>query len=338
MDNNHKRKVGGRMKKYLLVLPVLIFALLIIGTVPVKSELNSDDFYFLEEKIYSYGNFSENGIRLEYHTKNNIDNEILNLKKIFEKQFKEEVNINNNTIIIGVENRELKAVVWSNEGYTKVQITYVNSDNKITTNQLKKEIEQIEYFATQNIKYFNFVKVKIIEEREQDILDLLKCNIKEETLEELNKDIYDSEYGELKSIIEMGRKYIEQIKTVRNDLYKDEIALKLDKLQNIASQILNYVEKNPKKLQEVNKFINHYLPITIKLVHSYKELNNQTVQGDNIKNAKLEIEKSIDIINNAFENLLDDLYEDIVLDISTDISVLKTLFKQEGLTEEDFKK
>ena len=174
-----------------------------------------------------------------------------------------------------------------------------------------------------------------------DYLNLKKQQIANEKLreqEELNKDIYDSEYGELKSIIEMGRKYIEQIKTVRNDLYKDEIALKLDKLQNIASQILNYVEKNPKKLQEVNKFINHYLPITIKLVNSYKELNNQTVQGDNIKNAKLEIEKSIDIINNAFENLLDDLYEDIVLDISTDISVLKTLFKQEGLTEEDFKK
>ena len=174
-----------------------------------------------------------------------------------------------------------------------------------------------------------------------DYLNLKKQQIANEKLreqEEVNKDIYDSEYGELKSIIEMGRKYIEQIKTVRNDLYKDEIALKLDKLQNIASQILNYVEKNPKKLQEVNKFINHYLPITIKLVNSYKELNNQTVQGDNIKNAKLEIEKSIDIINNAFENLLDDLYEDIVLDISTDISVLKTLFKQEGLTEEDFKK
>ena len=42
-------------------------------------------------------------------------------------------------------------------------------------------------------------------------------------------------------------------------------------------------------------------------------------------------------LNKAFENLLDDLFEDIRLDISTDISVLKTLFKQEGLDEEDFK-
>ena len=174
-----------------------------------------------------------------------------------------------------------------------------------------------------------------------DYLKLKKQQAAKEELdrkEKLNKDINNSEQEELNSIIEMGRKYIEQIKSVRNDLYKEEIAVKLDKLQGIASQILNYVEKNPKKLQEVNKFINHYLPITIKLINSYKDLNKQTVQGDNIKNAKMEIEKSIDIIINAFENLLDDLYEDVVLDISTDISVLKTLFKQEGLTEEDFKK
>ncbi|MBE6054441.1 MAG: 5-bromo-4-chloroindolyl phosphate hydrolysis protein [Clostridium sartagoforme] len=174
-----------------------------------------------------------------------------------------------------------------------------------------------------------------------DYLNLKKQEKEKEELkkqEELNRDIDDSEERKLDTVIEMGRKYIDQINNIRNELYKEQIALKLDKLQSIAGQILNYVEKNPKKIQEVNKFINHYLPITIKLINSYKELNNQLVQGDNIKNAKIEIEKSIDIINNAFENLLDDLFEDIALDISTDISVLKTLFKQEGLTEEDFKK
>lgn len=174
-----------------------------------------------------------------------------------------------------------------------------------------------------------------------DYLNLKKQQIAKEELnkkEELDRDIDDLEQEELNSTIEMGRKYIEQIKNTRSVLYKEEIAIKLDKLQNIANEIINYVEKNPKKLQEVNKFINHYLPITIKLINSYKDLNNQLVQGDNIKNAKAEIEKSIDLIETAFENLLDDLYEDVVLDISTDISVLKTLFKQEGLTEEDFKK
>lgn len=172
-----------------------------------------------------------------------------------------------------------------------------------------------------------------------DYLNLKNQQIaKESNNEKLNEEIYDSEKEEIESTIKIGRSYIEQIKNIRNDLCKEEIAVKLDKLGNISNQILSQVEKNPNKIQEVNKFINHYLPITIKLINSYKDINNQVVQGENIENAKNEIEKSIDLINSAFENLLDDLFEDVVLDVSTDISVLKTLFKQEGLVEDDFKK
>ena len=171
-----------------------------------------------------------------------------------------------------------------------------------------------------------------------DYLNLKKQQIaKESNKKKLKEEIDNSAKEESESTIKIGRDYIEQIKTVKNELYREEIFANLDKLENISQQILNQVEKNPQKAQEVNKFINHYLPITIKLINSYEELNNQVVQGDNIKNAKIEIEKSIELINKAFENLLDDLFEDVALDISTDISVLKTLFKQEGLGEEDFK-
>ena len=171
-----------------------------------------------------------------------------------------------------------------------------------------------------------------------DYLNLKKQQLaKENNDKKLKEKIDNFEKEDAKSTIKIGRDYIEQIKTVRNHLHKEDISMELDKLGNISEQILNQVEKNPEKAQEVNKFIDHYLPITIKLINSYEELNNQVIQGDNIKNAKIEIEKSIDLINKAFENLLDDLFEDVVLDISTDISVLKTLFKQEGLGEEDFK-
>lgn len=171
-----------------------------------------------------------------------------------------------------------------------------------------------------------------------DYLNLKKQQIaKENNDKKLKEKIDNFEKEDAKSTIKIGRDYIEQIKNVRNHLHKEDISMELDKLGNISEQILNQVEKNPEKAQEVNKFIDHYLPITIKLINSYEELNNQVIQGDNIKNAKIEIEKSIDLINKAFENLLDDLFEDVVLDISTDISVLKTLFKQEGLGEEDFK-
>ena len=171
-----------------------------------------------------------------------------------------------------------------------------------------------------------------------DYLNLKRQEIENKNKEKQLEEEIESSYGkDVQSTLKVGRDYIKEIKTVKNELYREEISMKLDKLSNVSEEILKQIEKNPKKVEEVNKFINHYLPITLKLINSYEELNSQALQGENIQKAKIEIEESIDLINKAFENLLDDLFEDIRLDISTDISVLKTLFKQEGLDEEDFK-
>ncbi|MBU5317211.1 5-bromo-4-chloroindolyl phosphate hydrolysis family protein [Clostridium bornimense] len=144
--------------------------------------------------------------------------------------------------------------------------------------------------------------------------------------------------SDVESITELREKYIAEIRNSNNAIVEKDISMKLDRLEKIVEEIFKQVEKNPEKLSEVRKFTNHYLPMTLKLVNSYKELSNQYIEGDNIKKAKSEIEKSMDLINGAFANLLDDLFEDVVLDISSDIEVLKTLFTQEGLTENDFKK
>lgn len=234
----------------------------------------------------------------------------------------------------------------------KKYVRFIDDNNYFLINDLAKFAREKESFVVKDLSKMidlgMFLEGHIDEEKTyfmlndevyNDYLNLKNQQIaKEIDNEKLNEEIENLEKDEIESTIKIGRNYIEQIKNIKKELYKEEIAVKLDKLGNISNQILVQVEKNPNKIQEVNKFINHYLPITIKLINSYKDINNQVVQGENIENAKIEIEKSIDLINSAFENLLDDLYEDVVLDISTDISVLKTLFKQEGLTEDDFKK
>ncbi|WP_297634965.1 5-bromo-4-chloroindolyl phosphate hydrolysis family protein [uncultured Clostridium sp.] len=170
----------------------------------------------------------------------------------------------------------------------------------------------------------------------RDYINLKKQQMNDKVEEEEEKVNVEDE--EEKSTIEIGRDYIEQINSIRAKLYKTDLTNKLERLVNIANQIINYVEKNPKKIKDINKFVIHYLPITIKLINSYSELDKQEIQSDNIKNAKNEIENSIDTINIAFERLLDELFEETAMDISSDISVLETLFKQEGLGEKDFKK
>lgn len=190
--------------------------------------------------------------------------------------------------------------------------------------------EEQTYFMLSNEVYENYLTSKeALKKRNEEELKM-----QEKITEELN----DPAKKELRETIEIGKNYIEQIKSANDNIPEEYISEKLYRLENVVIQILKCVENNPKKLSEVNRFTNHYLPMTLKLVVSYKELNEQPVQGVNIRNAKNEIEKAIDSINIAFEKLLDDLFEEVALDISTDISVLETLFSQEGLTKKDFEK
>lgn len=218
---------------------------------------------------------------------------------------------------------------------------YMNEKERFIVKELRQMIkknmflegcidDEENYFLLTREVYKNYLDLKK-RQLEEAKSGKQKMNKKEEAKEQVK----DEEYDKVKSIIKSGRTSIDQIRNIERDIRKEEMSIKLNKMQGIVHQILNYIEKNPKKINEVNKFINHYLPITIKLLNSYKDLNNQPLQGENIKNAKMEIEHSIDVVNMAFENLLDDLFEDMAMDISTDISVLKTLFKQEGLTEEN---
>lgn len=148
----------------------------------------------------------------------------------------------------------------------------------------------------------------------------------------------DPSQKELREAIEEGRRYIKKIREANDAIPGEEISNKLYRLEKITEKIFNYVEQHPEQLPALHKLMSYYLPITLKLVTSYEQLDAQPVQGENIMTAKSEIEDTLDTISGAFEKLLDDLFRDIAFDISSDISVLETMLSQEGLTENDFKK
>lgn len=141
---------------------------------------------------------------------------------------------------------------------------------------------------------------------------------------------------EVRKAIESGRLCIQQIRAANDAIPGEEISKKLDRLEEVMSKIFHYIEEHPSQLIDIQKFMDYYMPTTLKLVNAYKEFDKLSVQGDNITTAKKEIEETLNTINYAFENLFDSLYEDVTMDVSSDISVLETLLAQEGLTQKDF--
>lgn len=161
--------------------------------------------------------------------------------------------------------------------------------------------------------------------------------IEEQKVEEQKKiEEEDPFQREVAKALREGETYLSQIRAANNAIPGKEISKKLDDLEMIIRKIFEQLQNHPEKIPEMNKFMEYYLPTTLKLVNAYKEFDRQALEGENISSGKREIEKTLDTINKAFLNLFDNLFADTAMDISTDISVLRTMLAQEGLTDSDF--
>lgn len=137
--------------------------------------------------------------------------------------------------------------------------------------------------------------------------------------------------------IARGREYMETLDRLRESIPDREMTGKLERLDAILEQLFEALKKQSDQVEELDQFMEYYLPTTVKLVTSYQEFAAVEFPGDNVKRAKKEIRHTLDTINGAFEKLLDDFYQDKTFDVLSDASVLQSMLAREGLTASDFR-
>lgn len=167
----------------------------------------------------------------------------------------------------------------------------------------------------------------------------LECQkaLKEKNLEENRKkseEKYPSE--EIRQMIVDGQNYLRMLKEANDAISGEVISQKIASLELVIRRIFDSVSKHPGRIGEMERFMEYYLPTTVKLVNAYRDFDSVGTQGANISSAKEEIEKTLDTINQAFERLLDDLYQEAALDVSTDALVIQAMLKRDGWTGDDF--
>ena len=140
---------------------------------------------------------------------------------------------------------------------------------------------------------------------------------------------------EVDKVVEEGSEYLRQLRKADEDIEDEEISQAIVRMEEISFQIFAYVCDHPNKVGQIRKFMNYYLPTTIKLLNSYHRLSQQDVQGENIQGSMVEIERIMQTIVKAFEKQLDALFQDEAMDISADITVLEGMMAQEGISSED---
>ena len=140
----------------------------------------------------------------------------------------------------------------------------------------------------------------------------------------------------VQEVLDRGSAYVAEIRRCNDEIPGEEISAKIDRMEQIVRKIFERAESHPEIIPDLKRMMDYYLPMTVKLLNAYADMDRQPVQGETIQNAKAEIDATLDTLNAAFEKLLDSVFQDTAMDVSSDISVLHTLLAQEGLTGDDF--
>ncbi len=194
---------------------------------------------------------------------------------------------------------------------------YIDDDN--TTLMLSDSVYK-QYVDTMTRKLNDDLRLQ--EERKS-----LEVSVNSDAASKLSND----EQKELEQMITAGNNAISRLHALNDSIPGEVISEKLDRLENILKQIFNCVKEHPEQMDRMHKLMDYYLPTMLKLVEAYDEYDKVSDPGRDIIDAKSEIEKTLDTINDSFVKLLNNLFEKSVLDVTSDAKVLKVMLAQEGL-------
>ena len=159
-----------------------------------------------------------------------------------------------------------------------------------------------------------------------------------DTVEEVPEEPETTGNEELDKMIADGKKAITEMKRLDDNIADPAISAQIVRLQQLAGKIFAQVEQNPEKLPQIRKFMNYYLPTTLKILNAYDRMGEQGVSGENITSTMQKVEGMMSTIITAFEKQLDSLFGSEAMDISTDMVVLENMMAREGLTDDPLHK
>lgn len=143
--------------------------------------------------------------------------------------------------------------------------------------------------------------------------------------------------AELDKMLKDGRLAISEMKRLDDNIADEGISADIVRLEQVSQKIFDEVKRDPKKLPQIRRFMDYYLPTTLKLLNAYDRASAAGISGENVDATKAKVEGMMRTIVAAFEKQLDALYGAEALDISTDITVLEQMMAREGLAGDQMK-
>ena len=143
---------------------IAIFILLSFFNLGAVSDVISKDknsFGILETNIRTVSEFEENGIKLQYKTRENIEKELFRIKSQLNYNINGDYReINKNQFQVLNDNFHIDIKTWGENKYSYVEIKLINRNVQYSTLDLKNMLKRIEDEKSEDKQYFLYYKGK----------------------------------------------------------------------------------------------------------------------------------------------------------------------------------
>lgn len=140
---------------------------------------------------------------------------------------------------------------------------------------------------------------------------------------------------EVDAVVREGKRAMQEMGRLYSSIDNPDVKKRIVEIMDISDKIVKNAISDPKDIPNIKRFLNYYLPTTIKLLNAYDRMAVQGIEGENISGTKTRIEDMLDTVVVSYKKQLDALFADEALDIETDIKVMDGLLQREGLKDKE---
>ena len=122
----------------------------------------------------------------------------------------------------------------------------------------------------------NFIENKKLKKSHTEAADLKENDSKAENGSSAG-------YGpEIDPIVNEGRTALREMGRLYASINEPDIRRKINELMRITDKITQDAILDPSDIPQIKKFMNYYLPTTIKLLNTYDRMSAQGIEGENL--------------------------------------------------------